>query len=194
MLPAPRLLSATAPEKGGCRPGGWGEKLGGWPACAPEFCGEEEGQMRWLVPALVSYLSKPPQIPSPRSQIQLWTFHLLLTNAPWFPHIYHGGSPHLTRVSLPNAPWSSIIHFPLGAYMCACSVASVRSDSLRPYGLWPTRLLCAWESPGKNTGVGCHGLLQGIFPAQGSNPRLLYYRWILYHWATREALCELKFC
>ena len=42
------------------------------------------------------------------------------------------------------------------------------------YSAWlyhgPTRLLCPWDSPGKNTGVGCHFLLQGIFPTQGSNP------------------------
>ena len=37
------------------------------------------------------------------------------------------------------------------------------------------------ESPGKNTGVGCHALLQGIFPTQGSNPGLPHCRWILYH-------------
>ena len=37
----------------------------------------------------------------------------------------------------------------------------------------PTRLLCPWDSPGGNTGVGCHALLQGIFPTQGANPRLL---------------------
>ena len=36
------------------------------------------------------------------------------------------------------------------------------------------------DSPGKNTGVGCHVLLQGIFPIQGLNPGLLYCRWILY--------------
>ena len=44
-----------------------------------------------------------------------------------------------------------------------------------------TRLLCLWTSPGKNTGVGTHFLLQGIFPIQGSNPGLLHCRWILYH-------------
>ena len=38
-----------------------------------------------------------------------------------------------------------------------------------------------WDSPGKNTGVGCHFLLQGIFPTQGSNPDLLHCRQILYH-------------
>ena len=41
-------------------------------------------------------------------------------------------------------------------------------------------LLCAWDSRGKNTGVGCHFLLQGIFPTQGSNPGLPHFRRILY--------------
>ena len=36
------------------------------------------------------------------------------------------------------------------------------------------------DSPGKNTGVGCHALLQGISPTQGSNPGLLHYKKILY--------------
>ena len=46
------------------------------------------------------------------------------------------------------------------------------SDSLWPHGLQSTRLLCPWESPGKNTGVGCHFLLPGIFLTQELNPRL----------------------
>ena len=44
----------------------------------------------------------------------------------------------------------------------SCQVASVMSDSVRPHRLQPTRLLCPWDSPGKNTGVGCHFLLQCI--------------------------------
>ena len=44
----------------------------------------------------------------------------------------------------------------------------------------PTRLLCPWDSPGKNTGVGCHSLLQRIFPTQGSNPHVLSL--VHYHW------------
>ena len=52
---------------------------------------------------------------------------------------------------------------------------------LQPNELQPTRLHCLWNSPGKNTGVGCHSLLQGIFPTQGSNLGLLHYRQILYH-------------
>ena len=49
----------------------------------------------------------------------------------------------------------------------------VSSDFLRPHGLQPTRLLCSYNSPGKNTGEGCHVLLQGISPAQGSKLHLL---------------------
>ena len=57
---------------------------------------------------------------------------------------------------------------------------SVMSNSLRLHGLWPARLLCPWNSPGKNTRVGCHFLLQGIFLTQGWNPCLLLCRQILY--------------
>ena len=53
-----------------------------------------------------------------------------------------------------------------------CSVASVVSQSLWPSGLWPIRLFCPWDSSGKNTGMGCHALLQQIFLTQGSNPCL----------------------
>ena len=52
----------------------------------------------------------------------------------------------------------------------------VVSDSLWPHGLQPTRLLCPWDSPGKNAGVGCHFLLKGIFPIQGSNRLLLLWQ------------------
>ena len=42
--------------------------------------------------------------------------------------------------------------------------------------LWTARLLCPWDSPGKNTGVGCHALLQGIFLTQRSNSCLLHWQ------------------
>ena len=67
--------------------------------------------------------------------------------------------------------------------MIICSCICVTAN-----GLQPARLLCPWASPGKNTGVGCHFLLQGIFPTQRWNPCLLLGRQILYHWATGEAL------
>ena len=52
------------------------------------------------------------------------------------------------------------------------------SDSVQPHGLYPTRLLSPWDSPGKNTRGGYHTLLQGIFSTQGSNLRLS----CLLHW------------
>ena len=60
--------------------------------------------------------------------------------------------------------------------MHVCSVISVVSDFLRPHGLQPTRLLCPWDFPSKNTGMGCHFLLQGTSPTQGSNPSFLHWQ------------------
>ena len=58
---------------------------------------------------------------------------------------------------------------------CCCLLMPV---SLPPCGLYPTRSLCLWDSPGKNTGVGCHFLLQGIIPTPEEDPDLL----CLLHW------------
>ena len=62
-----------------------------------------------------------------------------------------------------------MLHFPLACGIlvpccccCCCCVASVVSDSVLPHRRQPTRLLCPWDSPGKNTGVGCHFLLQSM--------------------------------
>ena len=61
--------------------------------------------------------------------------------------------------------------------MCACSVAK-SCLTLQPCGLQPSRLSIPGIFPGQNTGVGCHALLQEIFPTQGSNLHLLH----LLHW------------
>ena len=61
-----------------------------------------------------------------------------------------------------------------------CVSCSVMSDSLWPHGLQPTKLLCPCIPPGKNTGVGIHPLLQGVFSTKRSNPGLLHHRQILY--------------
>ena len=68
----------------------------------------------------------------------------------------------------------------LQSMLLSCSVVS---NSLQPHGLQAARLPCPWDSPGRNTGVGCHFLFQGIVPTQGSNPCLLcllHCRQILY--------------
>ena len=62
-----------------------------------------------------------------------------------------------------------------------CVSLSVLSDSLWPHGLYPARLLCPWNFPGKNTGVGSHSLLQAIFLTQELKLDHLNCRQILYH-------------
>ena len=73
------------------------------------------------------------------------------------------------------------IGIPTYIHMHMCVSRSAVSDFLRPNRPQPARLLCPWNSPGKNTGVGNHSLLWGIFPSQGSNPGLLHCGQILYY-------------
>ena len=88
----------------------------------------------------------------------------------------------------------------LNLHSCGCLVTKSCPTPCDPHGLKPTRLLCPWDSPGKNTRVGCHFLLRG-----SSWPRdqtcifciSCVVRQILFHWATREAptytvpICQL---
>ena len=75
-----------------------------------------------------------------------------------------------------SPPESENIQMPMfhGEYPTASTrvrwVTSVMSDSLQPHGLYPARILCPWDSPGKIIGVVCHSLFQGIFLTQRSNP------------------------
>ena len=73
----------------------------------------------------------------------------------------------------PKAGYNTMT-FPPG--VCESESHLVLSDSL-----WPHRLYSPWNSPGQNTGVDSHSLLQGIFPTQGMKPGLLHCRQILYH-------------
>ena len=77
-----------------------------------------------------------------------------------------------------NSPGQSLSYYCSIHTKSPVVARSVVSDSSPPCGLWPARLLCPWDFPGKDTGVGCHSLLQRIFLTQGSNPRLLR----LLHW------------
>ena len=58
--------------------------------------------------------------------------------------------------------------------------------TVQPHGLWPSRLLSPWDSPDKNTGVGCYFLLQGVFLTQGWSPGLSHRRRMLYHLGHQE--------
>ena len=73
--------------------------------------------------------------------------------------------------------YSSVIYF-IMFLLFSCSVVS---NSLQPHGLQHARLLCPWDFPGKNTGVDCHLLIQGTFPAQGLNGIFCIGRQTLYH-------------
>ena len=64
--------------------------------------------------------------------------------------------------SLCRAWWHFYINLQFAVLYSAVLSGSVVSDSLRHYWLWPARLLCPWNSPGKNIGEGCHTLLQEI--------------------------------
>jgi len=73
--------------------------------------------------------------------------------------------------------------------ICCCLDAKSCLTPLWFHGLLPTKLLCPWDFPGKNTWVGCHFVTQGIFPPRDRTHVSCVScigRRIRYHWATRE--------
>ena len=66
-------------------------------------------------------------------------------------------------------------------YQVLCLIAQSCLTLCNPRDCSPPGSSVHRDSPGKSTGVGCHALLQRIFPTQGSNPGLPHCRWILYH-------------
>ena len=73
-------------------------------------------------------------------------------------------------------PFFKMMYIHKGAFISTFLIGLVIGSrlALRPHGLQPARLFCTWNYPGKNTGVDCHFLLQGIFPTQGSSLHLLH--------------------
>ena len=98
----------------------------------------------------------------------VWTRHWLPGNP--LQHVGQAAAPRPREVlTLPRLAWC------FSDPSVSCLVVSNSSQ--------PHRLLCPWAFPGKNTGVGCHFLLQGIFLTQGSNPSnlcVLHCRQIIY--------------
>ena len=92
----------------------------------------------------------------------------------------------LSRVQLCATPWTAAYQAPppMGfsrqEYWSGAPLVTQLCPTLcEP--MEPARLLCPWDSSGKNTGEGCHFLFQGIVLTQGLNPSLLHCRQILYH-------------
>ena len=118
----------------------------------------------------------------PKRLLWLWIFLVLFHNLHfWAPSwMCHSLKPKLVT----SLSFLSVLVQSEGETV-SCSFTS---DSLRPHRLYPTRLLCPWDSPGKNTGVGSHSLLQGSVPIQGLNPGLLHCRQILYRLSHKGSL------
>ena len=121
-------------------------------------------------------------------------FQLIFFLAWYILSIYPSTHPsiHLSAYLSVYLPICLCIHRPIHPFICLSIICLyvhfVVSKSLQSRGLWPARLLCQWNFPGNNTGVGCHFFLQGIFPTQVSNPGLLLCRLMICHSAVWEAL------
>ena len=101
------------------------------------------------------------------------------------------GLNHTTSLSDSPSCRGQIVGFVLHSHMrkspwspLACPLVG---QSMRPHGLQPARLVSPWDSPGKDTGVGFHSLLQGIFLIQGSAWVSSIAGRFLTIWATRKA-------
>ena len=107
---------------------------------------------------------------TPCPHCALSTHGILATpgSVPWMDGQHLGSFSHFPGLG-PRSFWIQLTGN-IVIYVCVCSVMS---DSLQPHRLQPSRLLCPWDFPGRNTGVGYHFLLQGLFPTPRSNPCLL---------------------
>ena len=104
-------------------------------------------------PQVIKITSEPVLVWSPLSGMLFPTSHVLSH----FTHI----SAHREALR-ENFPRHRARRAPPRVTRCCISVTrSVVSDSSGPHGPQPARLLCPWDSPGQNAGVGCHSLLQG---------------------------------
>ena len=121
-------------------------------------------------------------IPDPSSSSHMiWGMLLNLGVSLW--HLRTG--VHCLRTS-PQPP-DVLIH-PWIKCLSAGVNRSVLSGCLLSHGLEPSRLLCPWDSPGRNRDVGTHSILQGIFPTQGSSPHLSHCRQILFYLSHQGSL------
>ena len=95
---------------------------------------------------------------------------------------FYCSSPFTTPNSKINWSESDVcLLLPLACCAVKCIGAQSRPTLCNPMDCGTPGSSVPGDSPGRNTGVGCHALLQGIFPILGSNPGLWHCRQILYH-------------
>ena len=137
----------------------------------------------WLKPREASFPTVVEDR-NPRPRCQMATFPLKTRGEDFW--------SRLLAPEVPDIPW--LVAASLTLYvtlaLCVCSVSLSFKDTLIGFGKWkslsrvwlfaPWRTIQSWNSPGQNTGVDCHSLLQGIFPTQGWNPGLPHCRQIPY--------------
>ena len=106
----------------------------------------------------------------------------LVCCSPWGLKIGHDWVTELnwTFSHLPSATTMSFYCYPCVQIPPVWLLLLVKSCLVMSNSLQPRGLFSPWNSPGHNTGMGSHYLLQGTFPTQGSNPGLPHYRQILY--------------
>ena len=132
----------------------------------------------WVFPPLCKRFHKPTAVQPPKKNLFIM-------------YTMQGTAKVLIDIKIHSLILKTIHTFSPNKYMKSESVSfSVVSNSLRPHGLYPARLLCPWDSLGKNTGVDYHSPPQRIFATQGLNPDLLHCKWILHRLTFREALLQ----
>ena len=92
--------------------------------------------------------------------------------------------PSMNRICKPLPRWThwQVSQASQSMILCMCIQLLGCVWLFATHGLQPTGLLCPWNFPGKNTGLGCHFLLQGIFPTTLDQTHVSCIgRWILYH-------------
>ena len=130
---------------------------------------------------------------SRRYEIDSWARKIPWSSKWWLSPVFLPGKYHGQRSLVGCSPWGhkesdtteqlstqhSTLYLLVPCFSSTPCCCSVMSNSSWPHG-WLSRLLHPWDYPGKNTGVCCHFLLEGIFLTQWSNPGLPHCRQILY--------------
>ena len=111
----------------------------------------------------------------------LWNWIFKNARAPPAGHLEQPQTPRGRPASAPGLRRGDIPAACLSAVLCLGTSVVSDSSVVWPHGCSRPGFSVLGDSPGKNIGVGCHALLQGIFPTQESNLHLLHCRWILYH-------------